>query len=214
MSQLQNLKVEPSGIVSRAWYFMGVLLLCCASALFPIDGWADSQRELALEQMTDLADEIVVGKVTSSVPRWQGRLIVTVSTIEVIESIKGQIGLTMEITQLGGTAVHPRLKVPVHMSASGSAVLNPGEEVLLFVRRAKGGIRDLIGGPQGKLVVKVDPVTGDKIIPIGNKEISGTDEKGRRTITAGETTLNEIRRKIKDHIQRGSKAIKSGDEKK
>jgi hypothetical protein len=60
----------------------------------------------------------------------------------------------------------------------------------------------------------VDPVTGDKIIPIGNKEISGTDEKGRRTITARETTLNEIRSKIKDHIQRGSKAIKPGDEKK
>lgn len=210
MSNILSPAYGMSHVYVKFWR-RGVCLLILLSLLVqPQAVWADSQRELALEQMTGLADEIVVGKVTSSVPIWQGRLIVTVSTIQVQESIKGQPGPTVEITQLGGTAVHPRIHAPVHMSASGSAVLNPGEEVLLFVRRTKQGTRDLIGGAQGKLVVEVDPVTGEKIIPVGPKEIEGSDQDGKRKITPRPITLDEVRQRVEAHMQMEIKREKSG----
>ncbi len=185
-----------------------IILILSAILLQSAEVRADSQKQMSLHEMTDLADEIVVGKVTESVARWQGKLIVTVSRIQVEESIKGQPGSTMEITQLGGIAVHPQLKAPVHMSASASAVLNPGEEVMLFVRKDKSGVRDLIGGPHGKLSVTVDPDTGDKIIHGGRKELVGSDENGRRTIRQREVTLNEMRREVMNHIQKGKKSGK------
>lgn len=196
-----------------SWHTILLMMAFIGALIFltrPLCGYADSLRELSLEEKSNLADEIVVGKVTSSLSSWQGRLIVTVSTIQVQESIKGQPGPAVEITQLGGTAVHPGIHAPVHMSASGSAVLNSGEEVLLFVRKTKGGTRDLIGGPQGKLVVSVDPVTGEKIIPVGPKEIEGSDQDGKRKITLRQMTLNEVRQRIKKEMQAGSKVKKPG----
>jgi hypothetical protein len=183
--------------------FCGPLLILIFFIAYPSDGLPESQRELVLEDMTDMADEIVVGKVIANESHWQGKLIVTVSTIEVNETVKGQPAPTVEITQFGGTAVHPKLKAPVHMSASASAVLTPGDQVLLFMRKTKSGTRDLIGGSQGKFSVTVDKKTGDRIIPVGPKELAVLKQDGKQTVTHKHVTLNEMRRRIEDRIQKG-----------
>lgn len=185
--------------------FGGILLILIFFISYPSDGLPESQKELVLEDMTDMADEVVVGKVLANESSWQGRLIVTVSTIEVNETLKGEASSTVEITQFGGTAVHPTLKTPVHMSASASAVLTPGEQVLLFVRKTKSGARDLIGGSQGKFSVTVDKNTGDRIIPVGPKELAVLKQEGKQTVARQHVTLDEMRRRIKDRIQKGER---------
>ena len=95
---------------------------------------AAETRPLSLEQMVELSQEIVVGTVVGSETRWEDRLIVTVTTLEIGEAIKGHGRGRIEITQVGGTAVHPDTGVSITMTASTHVGFQSGEDVL-FVHR-------------------------------------------------------------------------------
>jgi hypothetical protein len=172
----------------RAWLLFGLALATPA--------WPASQLALGLDELIDAADEIVVGTVVGNAARWQGKLVVTVSTVEVEESLKGKSGRRIEITQLGGTAVHPVLGVPVTMSVSSFTALDPGERVVLFVDRRHPAVRQLVGAQQGKLVVRADPA-GTPRVAVGPKGLAGRARGDRLTITAEALSLDELRRRIR-----------------
>jgi hypothetical protein len=163
---------------------------------------AQSPRPLALEEMVDLADEIVVGHVVGSEAHWQGKLIVTVTAVDVEESLKGAPGGRVEVTQLGGTAVHPTLGVPITMTASSFAPLGTGEHVLLFVDRHRSGIRQLVGGPQGKLTVRDATPAAPPAVVVGPKALAVTRDHGGAALAPAPMTLDAIRRRIQERLGR------------
>jgi hypothetical protein len=164
---------------------------------------AQSPRPLALDEMVDLADEIVVGHVVGSEAHWQGKLIVTVTAVDVEESLKGAPGGRVEVTQLGGTAVHPTLGVPITMTASSFAPLGTGEHVLLFVDRHRSGIRQLVGGPQGKLTLRdATAATAPPAVAVGPKALAVTRDHGAAALAPTPMTLDAIRRRIQERLGR------------
>lgn len=175
-------------------------------ALLGRHGGAASSGPLSVEDMTDLASDIVVGRVVRSEARWQGRLIVTVSTIRVSEAIKGRRRTDVEVTALGGTAVHPTIGAPVTLTVSEQAAFGAGEEVLLFLAPAPRGARQVVGGSQGKLVVREDAGTGTRRLPVGPKRLRVVREPGARTTLAAETVpLDAMRARIRARIERGAR---------
>lgn len=186
----------------KAWLLLGVLFCLTALLVFAAEGWSASKRQLSLEELVDLSQEIVVGRVSSSAARWQGRLIVTTTTIEVQEPIKGDPGPELEITQLGGTAVHPKIGAPVTMTVSGQVVFRPGEEVLLFITETKPGIRSLVGGAQGRFKVQKDPVSKRKKVPVGPKKLKALREDERIRVSTEEITLDEMSKLIRTHMEK------------
>ena len=103
-----------------------------------------SHAELAQE-----ADLVVIGQVTEKESVWtEGKTqIVTFTTVTVEDVLKGDpLGATVTVRQLGGRIDG------VTASIDGDAVLAPGEEVLLFLRRIDG-LCYLVGMSQGKLSV-------------------------------------------------------------
>lgn len=160
---------------------------------------AASQRELGLDEVADLSTEVVVGRVVASESRWQGRLIVTVTTVDVLESLKGAPGgPRVEVTQLGGRAPHPRTGVVMDMSASTFAALDTGQEVVLFLHRGKGGLRQLVGGPQGRLVVRENPKTRVREIPVGAKQLNVAGD----AVEVGPMTLDTLRERVRSRAGR------------
>lgn len=188
--------------LTSLWQSFRILgfLLIFGFLLSPHTGWPSSERELTLEQMVGLADEIVMGRVMSNVSRWEGKKIVTVTTIRVEEAISGRPGLQIEIAQLGGTAVHPKLGVPITMTVSEQVAFRQDEQVLLFLKEERPGKRLLVGGHQGKFVVREDPQTQKKDLPVGPKRLKVFREDERTTIAPEPITLDEMRERIRAHM--------------
>lgn len=158
---------------------------------------AASEREMSLEEMVGAADEVVVGEVLTTSARWEGRLIVTDAVVRVDEALKGVPTKTVTITELGGTAVHPVIGAPVTMDVSGESRLAPHERVVLFVEQRRPGRRDLVGGSQGKVVLRVDATTGATMLPVGPKRLRVERDQGRTAIGAESTTLDAFRERIR-----------------
>ncbi|MCA1779699.1 MAG: hypothetical protein LC637_10020 [Xanthomonadaceae bacterium] len=124
-------------------------------------------RETDLEVMLQASDLVVLGRAESVEGYWRGKKIYTLTVVSVDETIKGDAPSRLEIHMLGGTAMHPRLGLPVSMAASASVSFSPGETfVLLLDQDVEGGYR-VIGMTQGKIPVITDPDTGERWIPIG-----------------------------------------------
>jgi hypothetical protein len=164
---------------------------------------AATQRELALEELVDLSSEIVVGRVVGNEARWEGKLIFTVTTVEVEEALKGAGGSPrVEVTQLGGTASHPRTGLAMTMSASTFAPLESGQQVLLFLHRGRTGARGLVGAQQGRMLVRENPATKQREIPVGSKRLDvhrapgGADEVAVRAMT-----LDAMRARIRARVE-------------
>ncbi len=179
----------------RALALFGLLLLGLGGGAA-----AETAVELGLDGLTDGAQEIVVGSVVQSRARWQGKLIVTQSRIRVDETLKGRPGAEIVVSQLGGTAVHPRTGLSISMSASGQALLREGQSVLLFVARRDGGPRLLLGGAQGRYVIRTDP-DGTARIAVGPKTLEVLRERGRVGIAAEAISLDDMREKIRARVR-------------
>jgi hypothetical protein len=168
-----------------------MLLLACVTP-----ARADSGRALELDALIDLADEVVVGEVVGSSAHFERNLIVTVTRVRVGEGLKGRPPRELELVQPGGTAVHPRLGVPVIMQASSFTAMEPGEQVVLLLER-RAGRRLLVGAQQGKLVVAPDEESGAPAVAVGPKRLRSMPSARGATIGARGLTLDELRERVR-----------------
>lgn len=178
-------------------------LLTLAAVVAATSVMAANLQALDLDQLVQLSDEIVVGRVVASETRWQGKVIVTVATIEVEETIKGEGAARLEITQLGGTAVHARTGLSVTMTASTQVALTPGDDVLLFVSRLPGETRQLVGAQQGRLSIRENPQTRVREIPVGPKRLEVLRGAERDRVATKVLTLEDMRERIRARLRLG-----------
>jgi hypothetical protein len=112
---------------------------------------ATTVERLTLQDLTVRSQSIVQGIVRGSRSYWSpnGKLILTSTTIEVTESIKGQGGQaprTVDITTVGGQIGDTVLRV------GGMPSFAPGESTIVFVERSNG-YTTVLGLGQGKFTV-------------------------------------------------------------
>jgi hypothetical protein len=155
-----------------------------------------ASQALGLPELVGLSQEIVVGHVLHARARWEGRLVVTSTVVRVDEALKGTPASKIKITQLGGTAVHPRLHAPVTMTASTYTELTPGEHVVLFLEEQRPGRRGIVGAQQGKFVVH-DDADGRGTVPVGPKTLRVTREGAHVALGAEAMTLDAMRDRIR-----------------
>jgi hypothetical protein len=174
------------------------------AALLTAPGRTDaaSQRALGLDELITAAVEIVVGEVVESETRFEGRLVITRSTVRVEESLKGAPGARVEVTQLGGTAVHPIIGAPVTMDVSSYTAFRPGEKVVLFVEPRRPTGRQLVGAAQGKLLIREEVASGTRDVPVGPKRLRVVREPGRDLVAPEVMTLDDLRARIRERLER------------
>src|SRR5436190_17693408 len=109
---------------------------------------ATTVERMTLEDLTRRSQNIVQGVVRSSRPYWSPdrKLILTNTTIDVTESIKGQAARTVEVTTVGGQIGDTVLHV------AGMPAFIPGESTIVFVSKS-GSYLTVLGLGQGKFTV-------------------------------------------------------------
>lgn len=115
---------------------------------------AATLKMMSLDQMADESQTVVHGRVVASRAEWNSThtSIVTVYTVKPDRYLKGALGATFELTQLGGQVRN------LAMQAPGAPHFRVGEEVVLFVwTDSVERLHQAIGFEQGVFRVRTDP---------------------------------------------------------
>jgi hypothetical protein len=109
---------------------------------------ATTVRRLSLDDLVAKAEVIVAGQVIDSrtYRTSDGKLILTSTTVQVGENIKGKTPPTLTVTTVGGKVGNTILRV------SGMPEFQPGENAVLFLERS-GVYTTVVGLNQGKFSV-------------------------------------------------------------
>ena len=118
--------------------------------LLSLSASATTMLRADLPELARSADTIVHGTVRRMESRWSGdgRRILTDVEIQVTETLKGQPGGTVLVTQPGGRVGD------IGQQVSGLASFTPGEEVVLFLERRGTRSFRVAGMAQGKYKVQ------------------------------------------------------------
>jgi hypothetical protein len=141
---------------------------------------------LNLDGLVANADGIVVGRVLGSESHWNDspRIILTVHTIAVSETLKGEDDASIEVFTVGGTVGNITLDVP------GMATFSQGETAVVFLEEA-GIFNTVLGLSQGKFTVR-----GDRAV----NRIDGLELVGPNSGAPVEMEFESLRREILERL--------------
>lgn len=139
---------------------------------------ATTMLALSVDELTQRADMVVVGRVIATEPRESedGKRISTLVTLQVEESWKGRPAQEVRILALGGTLDG------ISQVVMGAARFAEGEEVVVFLRSLRGPepLTEVVGMAQGKLAVErnaegiqvaVPSLQGLELVQPGGREV-------------------------------------------
>jgi len=128
----------------KVFLFLIVLALIAGVS----ESTATTVQRFTLEEMTERSQAIVHGVVRGARSYWSPdrKLILTSTTLEVAESLKGQNARTIEVTTVGGQVGDAVLHV------SGMPAFTAGENAIVFIERSAGYLT-VVGLGQGKFSI-------------------------------------------------------------
>jgi hypothetical protein len=134
-----------------------VSFICLVGATY-VD--ATTVQKLSFDRLTREADVVVRGRVENMKNRQAagGGWITTVVTVSVEKQFKGSQLSSINIEQPGGSMGDIVQSVP------GLPKFSSGEDVVLFLKRQRGGAFKLVGGKQGKFTVKTQPESNNWVV--------------------------------------------------
>lgn len=182
---------------SRSAIKLATSLLILTFALAASPSRATTIVRHTVEEMTRIADEVVLGTVAATESHWTDdrEQILTYVTVTSAERLKGTGTGDLTFVQLGGTVGTD------FMVALGTASFAPGERVIVFLGRMNSGKRLavatdrwLLGLGQGKWGVTTDPVTGRTSARVGLEGAHVIERPGRPIET--DLDLAELRARV------------------
>lgn len=116
--------------------------------------------------MASEAEAIVIGSCTSASSEWVDGALMTLITVEIDESLKGDESGELTLVIPGG--IDADRAIPVAVTYPGAPVVFEGENVLLFLTtsNAVAGGYDVVGFSQGKFTL-VEDASGQQSVAQG-----------------------------------------------
>lgn len=179
-------------------FLFSILVISLSLLFLAASGWT-LMIGLSTEDLTQEAENIVVGKVVKKECRWneERTRIYTYVTIAVEEDLKGKAGgEEIIIRHLGGEVGE------IGLAVSDAPSFKEDEEVLLFLKKGKKPeVREVVGRAQGKFRVKRDEITGERVVISEGKEVY---KKGRGIVKEEKRTipLVDFKKEIKEIIEK------------
>lgn len=171
------------------------------SSVQTADSEQASQDNQMLQTLSQGSELILTGRCldTRSVWTQNNRVLVTLATIEVGETVKGEAGSTVTVALPGGVDVNR--KFPVAMTYPGAPTINQNEEVLLFLN-VDDSVADsyaVSGFSDGKFSI-IEDERGNKLVSrdfIMGKVATGPGVvRGQRQFVP----VAEFKSKIREHL--------------
>lgn len=126
--------------------------------LAPTSLWATTLVRLSLDQLAAGADGVARVRCLSAESRWENGSIWTVTTAEVVESMKGKLPAVITVRLPGGRAGHFTATV------DGTPKFHPGDEAILFLEASRAGGYTVAGWVEGTLRIARDARTGGETV--------------------------------------------------
>jgi len=121
---------------------------------------ATTLSRMDLDDLTAESHAVVHGKIVASRTEWDKNhnVIYTFYTVQPLEYLKGNLGPSFELQELGGE------RDGLVMTVASVPVFTVGDETVLFVWTDAQGRHQVIGFEQGSLKVQTDAQTGQKTV--------------------------------------------------
>lgn len=183
-----------------------LLLFGIALSLGPEALEATTARLVSTPELAARSERIVTGRCVATRVQWMGRILVTLATFEVEETLKGEQAASLTVALPGGIDLAHR--PPVQVLYAGAPQLFAGQEALLFLRPSTelGGLHVLVGFSQGLFAI-----TGGPAGELGSRdlgELTLVDGNGRAVRgTAESVELAALRSEIAAGLARTASEV-------
>jgi hypothetical protein len=114
---------------------------------------ATTLARLSLDQLADGADAVARVRCVAVESRWENGSIWTVTTAEVVETLKGNLPGEISVQLPGGRVGH------LTAAVDGTPKFNPGDEAFLFLKRSPAGEYTVAGWVEGTFRISRDART-------------------------------------------------------
>lgn len=155
----------------------------------------DQVTNLTISQLAERSTLIAIGKCTAVQSKWVGRVLVTLATVEVSETLKGNVAPRVTVVLPGGQDAKRRF--PVAMTYPGGPTITKGEEVFLFLTNSSNTTDGLsiAGYSQGKYTIAASP-TGQKLVSRDARSLRLAGGGGPVSGSVTLTPLDEFKREV------------------
>lgn len=155
---------------------------------------------LSVEDMVHQSDVIAIGSCVDTKSVWVDNSLVTLATVTVNETLKGEESTNLTVALPGG--VDANRKFPVAMSYPGAPRLTPGEDVFLFLTNTGevSGSYTVSGFSQGKFSIVKDE-DGELMV---SRDLRQTSLQGNNGVRRGQnnlTPLSSLKAEVKRHLK-------------
>ena len=151
---------------------------------------------LSVQDMVNQSDVIAIGSCVETKSVWVDRSLVTLATVNVSESLKGNESSTITVALPGG--VDANRAVPIAMTYPGAPQITPGENVFLFLTTSDevpGGYT-VAGFSQGKFSI-ITEEDGEQVVA---RDLRKTSLKSNNGVHRGSNATIPLSR-LKDEVR-------------
>jgi hypothetical protein len=175
-----------------------VVLLTAASLSIPAALGATTLARLSLEQLAAAADNVARVRCATVESRWENGAIWTVTTFDVVETMKGNLPARVTVRLPGGRVGH------LTATVDGTPKFNPGGEVIVFLERSRSGAFSVAGWVEGTFRIARDPTTGRETVTQDSSAFAVFDPATRSFSTEGirRMPVEQFRARVATAIER------------
>jgi len=137
---------------------MQLLLLAAAMLSMVAAIRATTLARMSLDQLAAAADAVARLRCAGSESHWENGAIWTVTTFEVVESMKGTLPPQVTVRLPGGRAGH------LTATVDGTPRFIAGDEAIVFLERSRAGGFSVTGWVEGAFRIARDPRTGHETV--------------------------------------------------
>jgi len=156
---------------------------------------------LSVEDMVNQSDVIAIGSCVETKSVWVDRSLVTLATVSVSESLKGNETSTITVALPGG--VDANRQIPIAMTYPGAPQIQPGENVFLFLTASTDvvpGSYTVAGFSQGKFSI----ITDEDGIQVVSRDLTKTALKDNNGVRRGSNNmipLENLKNQVRGYLK-------------
>jgi len=184
-------------VISGLWATKAINLTGTEQTIEP--GSTSLANGLSMQEMTEKSSLIVTGKCLETKSQWIDRRLVTLATVSVTETIKGDSSPELTVVLPGG--VDSNRRFPIAMTYAGAPQIASDEEVFLFLtgQDEVPGAHAVMGFAQGKY--SIGEGEQEKVV---TRDLSKVRlQKGMGTVRGNiqAVPLSEFKEKVKSYLR-------------
>jgi hypothetical protein len=140
---------------------------------------ATTLARLSLDQLAAAADNVARVRCAGAESRWENGSIWTVTTFDVVESMKGKLPAQVTVRLPGGRVGH------LTAAVDGTPRFNPGDDAIVFLERSSAGGYSVTGWVEGTFRISRDPRTSRETVTQDSSAFAVFDTATRSFRTEG-----------------------------